>query len=105
MILEFFKNLKKCIPINSLFLIGNELIIIADDKILLNTLLFLKNYENSRFDLLVDICGVDFPNKKNRFEINYILLSMSNNQRIRIKTYTHETGSIPSINEIFKNSN
>jgi len=54
---------------------------------------------------LVDICAVDYPEKKNRFEINYILLSITYNQRMVIKTYVDEITPIHSVVKIFNNSN
>jgi NADH-quinone oxidoreductase subunit C len=41
------------------------------------------------FEVLIDICGVDFPEREHRFEVVYHLLSPRKNQRIRIKCETN----------------
>lgn len=97
--------LKKIIPINNIYLINNEIIIIVDNTLLTNILLFLKNNENCRFDFLIDICGVDYPEKKKRFEVVYLLLSITYNQRIHVKTNISEIDYLHSIHNIFKNAN
>ena len=35
--------------------------------------------------VLIDICGVDYPERLKRFEVVYNLLSLTHNQRIRVK--------------------
>ena len=57
---------------------------------------FLRDDEKCRFDVLVDICGVDHPDRPRRFEILYNLLSMTLNKRIRLKLETSENEPVPS---------
>ena len=45
----------------------------------------------------MDIAGVDFPDRPDRFEVNYHLLSLTKNRRIRVKVMTNETTPVPSI--------
>jgi NADH-quinone oxidoreductase subunit C len=40
------------------------------------------------FTTFVDVCGADYPDRKERFEVVYHLLSMSHNTRVRVKTST-----------------
>ena len=96
--------LKKCMPFEEIFLIKNEIVVIVPLKNLENFMIFLKNHENCKFNLLVDICGVDYPERAKRFEIVYQLLSISFNQRLRVKVYTSENKAISSIHKIFINS-
>jgi NADH-quinone oxidoreductase subunit C len=58
---------------------------------------FLRDDEQCRFDVLVDICGVDYPGRVQRFEVVYNLLSMAQNQRIRLKLETDENTPVPSV--------
>ncbi len=62
---------------------------------------FLKVDSNCLFEMLVDLCGVDFPDREERFEIVYNLLSLKHNQRIRVKTTTDEEAAVPSVVELF----
>ena len=57
---------------------------------------FLRDDPNCAFNVLCDICGVDYPNRPLRFEVVYNLLSMSRNQRIRLKIATDEEHPVPS---------
>ena len=47
-------------------------------------LLFLKSNPETKFKQLIDITAVDYPNKKNRFRMIYLLLSHEFNKRIII---------------------
>ncbi len=83
----------------------NILIINTTKEALLNLLLFLKNNQFLQFKTLVSITAVDYPKKKNRFEINYFLLSYKLNTRIIIKLETNDTTPVPSITSIYKGAN
>ncbi|HEY8873623.1 MAG TPA: NADH-quinone oxidoreductase subunit C, partial [Stellaceae bacterium] len=62
---------------------------------------FLRDDPRCRFTLLCDICGVDYPDRERRFEIVYNLLSMTLNQRIRLKVETGEDQPVPSAVGLF----
>jgi len=49
------------------------------------------------FEVLIDICGVDYPARDERFDVVYHLLSLRKNQRIRVKVTTDEDHPVPSI--------
>jgi NADH-quinone oxidoreductase subunit C len=53
------------------------------------------------FKILVDICGVDWPQRAKRFDVVYHLLSLTKNVRVRIKTQVGEGESISSINAVY----
>ncbi|MBN8552726.1 MAG: NADH-quinone oxidoreductase subunit C [Caulobacterales bacterium] len=48
------------------------------------------------FQQLVDLCGADFPQRAERFDVVYHLLSLTRNERIRVKVSTDETAPVPS---------
>jgi NADH-quinone oxidoreductase subunit C len=50
---------------------------------------------------LVDICGVDWPDRPERFEIVYNLLSMRQNLRLRVKVTTDARTPVPSLTDIW----
>ena len=53
------------------------------------------------FHQLVDICGVDYPERERRFDVVYHLLSMTRNRRIRIKVQTDEDTAVPSATPVY----
>jgi NADH-quinone oxidoreductase subunit C len=75
---------------------GGELCCQVEREALPRVLKFLRDDPKCRFQVLCDICGVDFPERLLRFEVVYNLLSMSLNQRIRIKVETDEEQAVPS---------
>jgi NADH-quinone oxidoreductase subunit C len=48
------------------------------------------------FRTLVDVCGVDWPEREKRFDVVYHLLSLKNNRRIRVKIQAGEDETVPS---------
>ena len=50
-----------------------------------------------RFGCLIDICGVDYPEREERFDVVYHLLSPWLNHRIRVRTTTDAAHPVPSI--------
>jgi len=62
---------------------------------------FLRDDEKCLFKLLVDICGVDFPDRPARFEVVYNLLSLKHNLRLRVKVAAAEDQPVPSIAGVY----
>ena len=84
---------------------NEELTVTVSKSILLKVLNFLKDDKVFQFKQLIDICGVDYPNRIDRFEIVYHLLSVSLNQRIRLKLSVNDGDTVPSIVSIFDAAN
>ena len=61
----------------------------------------LKNHTNSQYKILSDICAVDYPFKKNRFEVVYNLLSITYNSRITIIISIDEKTPVNSCTDIY----
>ena len=57
----------------------------------------LRDTPGLEYQQLMDIAGVDYPDRPERFEVNYHLLSLTKNRRIRVKVLTDETTPVPSI--------
>jgi NADH-quinone oxidoreductase subunit C len=64
-------------------------------------LAFLRDDAQCRFTVLVDICGVDRPERAERFDVVYNLLSLRFNRRIRLKVATDEDHPVHSATDIF----
>ena len=56
---------------------------------------------STQFTLLIDLCGVDFPSRKDRFEVVYNLLSVKYNTRIRIKTCVDDITPVSSVTDVY----
>ncbi|WP_422013741.1 NADH-quinone oxidoreductase subunit C [Reyranella sp.] len=67
-------------------------------------LTYLRDDPKCLFTQLIDICGVDWPEREKRFDVVYNLLSVKNNQRIRVKLMTDETTPVPSAASVYSSA-
>lgn len=79
----------------------DELTIDVDRDKIVEALTFLRDDPKCRFEVLIDICGVDWPKRAERFDVVYHLLSPRLNQRIRLKLKTDESAPVPSVIPVF----
>ncbi len=86
-------------------LINDELVLIARPETLRKVMRFLRDDSQCQFKLLVDVCGVDYPEREQRFEVVYNLLSVSHNQRIRVKVCVSEDEPVPSVAPLYPTAN
>jgi NADH-quinone oxidoreductase subunit C len=73
-----------------------ELTVTTSGEKLITLLRFLRDDAKCGFINLIDICGVDWPQRPDRFDVVYHLLSPKQNLRIRIKVATGEDQPVPS---------
>ena len=78
-----------------------ELILSAKADGVIKVLKFLRDDVNCQFKQLVDICGVDYPDRSPRFEVVYNLLSLKHNLRIRVTLSCDAETPVPSVTSIF----
>lgn len=83
----------------------NELTISIKREEVVKVLTFLRDDTQCRFVQLTDVCGVDYPERVERFEVVYHLLSMHHNQRIRVKLSTDADTTVPSVTGVFPSAN
>ena len=83
----------------------NEFLIEADIDNLLSIVQFLKSNDNCKFKQLIDIVGVDFPEKDKRFRLVYLFLSHEKNLRIKVSIDFEIQKKIPSIIKLFPSAN
>ena len=81
-----------------------ELMLEASADKVIALLTFLRDDQKCLFKQLIDICGVDWPEREKRFDVVYNLLSLKNNQRIRVKVTTDETTPVPSAAPVFSSA-
>lgn len=79
-----------------------ELTLIAERGSIVPVLTTLR--DRFGFQQLVDLCGVDFPDREERFEVVYHLLSLTRNARIRVKVATDEHQPVPSVIPVYPNA-
>ena len=78
-----------------------ELMVTLRREAIVRVLQFLRDDPECRFGVLVDICGVDYPERPERFEVVYNLLSLTHNCRIRLKVNTDEQTPVPSATSVY----
>lgn len=83
---------------------GDLSITVSRDQ-LVNVVRFLRDDPQCQFICFLDLCGVDYPNRAERFDVVVHLLSPRHNRRIRIKTSTDETAPVPSLVSVFPAAN
>ncbi len=74
----------------------DELTAIVKRDSIVSVLTFLRDDAGCLFKQLIDICGVDYPERAERFEVVYHLLSLKHNLRIRVKVTTDEDTPVPT---------
>ncbi|MFZ4121943.1 MAG: NADH-quinone oxidoreductase subunit C [Caulobacterales bacterium] len=78
-----------------------ELVIMARAEQIGAVLTFLRDDPRCLFQTLIDICGVDYPERTQRFDVVYHLLSMRKNHRIRVKVMAGDVVPVPSVIGVF----
>lgn len=82
-----------------------ELTIVVVRERIVDVMKTLRADPQHRFECLIDICGVDYPERTRRFDVVYHLLSPRRNLRLRVKVETDETSPVPSITGVFPAAN
>ncbi len=81
--------------------VAGELIIHARVSGVLPVLQFLRDDRECAFRSLMDVCGVDYPERVERFDVVYSLLSMTQNNRARVKVAVEDGEIVPSATGLF----
>ena len=99
--LKSVKNLINYLPVYKIQIFSDEIVIFIESKYILNLIVFTKYHSFCQYKILTSISGVDYPNRKLRFETSYELLSLIFNTRLRIKIIHDELESIDSCVHLF----
>ena len=81
-----------------------ELILTVNQNSIVRVLNFLRDDSACQFKVLIDICGVDYPERDPRFEVVYQLLSPAQNQRLMVKVGANADTPVPSATGIFSSA-
>jgi len=96
--------LMQCMPkfIQQFSVWKDELTIYIPPSGVIPVLTFLRDHSQCQFKQVQDITAVDYPERDQRFEVVYNLLSVKSSGRIRVKTYASEVEPVPSAVDIFR---
>jgi NADH-quinone oxidoreductase subunit C len=78
-----------------------ELTLTVKREAIVDVVRFLRDDGQCRYVNIVDVCGVDYPGRPERFEVVYHFMSPTQNARIRLKVTTDEATPVPSICSVF----
>jgi NADH-quinone oxidoreductase subunit C len=82
----------------------DQLVLTVKREAIVPALTHLRDDPALRFEILIDIAGVDYPDRPERFELVYQLLSLKHNRRIRIKLATDEETPVPSVTGVYSSA-
>jgi NADH-quinone oxidoreductase subunit C len=83
----------------------DEFSVTVQKKDILEICKFLYSDPDLQYQMLTDLCGVDYLPESPRFEVVYLLYSMKNQQRLRVKIRVAESESVSSVESIWKAAN
>jgi len=76
--------------------VGEITLTVRGDSIV-ETCRALRDTPGLEYQQLMEIAGADYPDRAQRFDVNYHLLSLTKNRRIRVKVTTDEVTPIPTV--------
>jgi NADH-quinone oxidoreductase subunit C len=83
---------------------NGEAIVTVKREAIVPVLTRLRDEPALRFEVLIDICGVDYPDRPERFDVVYQLLSLKHNRRVRVKVTTDEATPVPSVTGVYSSA-
>jgi NADH-quinone oxidoreductase subunit C len=83
----------------------NELLIEINENELIEVVHLLKSNDLFKFKQLIDIAGVDYPEKEKRFQLVYLFLSHEKNTRIKLMIKLNIEQTVCSLTKIFPSAN
>jgi NADH-quinone oxidoreductase subunit C len=78
-----------------------ELTVLVEASRIAEVLTALRDDPALKFTQLIDLCGVDYPERAKRFDVVYHLLSMTKNRRVRLKVQTDEATAVPTVSGVY----
>jgi NADH-quinone oxidoreductase subunit C len=93
------ESIKAAVPVTTSTMARGELTIDVAPADILPVMTWLQGAGD--FKILVDICGVDWPQRAKRFDVVYHLLSLTRNVRLRVKAQIGEGESIASVIAVY----
>ena len=102
-LVEFGTLVSGALPaeITNVEIIRDQLVLWTQRESIVPVLTLLKNDPRCLFKMLVDVTSVDYPERPERFEVVYNLLSLRHNRRVRVKFAVDEETPVPSVTGVF----
>ena len=104
-IVNYLQWLQSVVPIETVKVFKNEIILVIVPEFLVFIVKFLKLNTQNQYKILTCISGTDYPQYSKRFEVSYEFLSLTYNKRLRLKSYVSELDCISTITQIFPCAN
>ncbi|MGI4877522.1 MAG: NADH-quinone oxidoreductase subunit C [Janthinobacterium lividum] len=80
---------------------AGELTVLIVRDALVDVITGLRDDPELAYDQLMDLSGADYPERPCRFDVNYHLLSLTKNRRLRVKLHTDENLAVPSLTNVY----
>ncbi len=82
-------------------LLGGEYVALVEREALHAVCTVLRDDPRFAFEQMMDLCGVDWPERELRFDVVLNLLSVSRNARLRLIAHTDATLPVPSVHSVW----
>ena len=79
--------------------------LVAKGDAIIRVMTHLRDDPACLFKMLIDVCGVDYPERGKRFDVVYNLLSLTHNQRVRVKVRVGDNQAVPSVTGVYGAAN
>jgi NADH-quinone oxidoreductase subunit C len=79
----------------------DEITLTVKREAIADVLRTLRDTPGFEYQQLMEIAGVDYPDRGERFEVVYHLLSLTRNRRIRVKVSTDEATPVPTVTTLW----
>ncbi|MDR3424749.1 MAG: NADH-quinone oxidoreductase subunit C [Alphaproteobacteria bacterium] len=83
------------------FVEGDELCVLSLRTRIVEVLQILRDDPAIAMCQLMDVCGADYPQRPERFDVVYHLLSLRHNARARVKLQTDATSPVPTATGVY----
>lgn len=100
-LIDYLVYIKKVFPTTIGYVFNGELVVRTVKEKIARLVFFLEKHTYSQYKSVMDIYGVDYPEKKNRFEVNYNLLSVRYNSRLVVSITSDEFSYIPTVTGVY----
>jgi NADH-quinone oxidoreductase subunit C len=87
--------------VTGFFVAFGELTVSAQAHRIVEVLTHLRDDRDLQFTQMMDLCGVDYPQRPKRFDVVYHLLSMVKNRRVRVRIETDEATPVPTVTGVY----
>src|SRR3546814_19926065 len=79
-----------------------EIALTIDRPRLIEAMIGLRDTPGLQYQQLMEIAGVDYPDREDRFDVCYHLLSLTKNRRLRVRVITDDVKPVPSVTGIWR---